>query len=506
MIVTLCRFFLGLVLVLCWSEMSFAQQSPNRSDVRIAWDYSSMQQLAPQGGYPRMKRLRNGDIWVIYENRKGDIHWIKSIDNGVTWSAFEVLFSSYSYSIEGKDETISILAANPELIELDNGDILFACNYRPSSDGVAPFSIGLKKLDHLTHRLSEVEILYQAGKKFIDGCWEPSFLQLPNGEVHIYFANEIPSRETNEQEISVLKSNDYGSTWSVPQTASFRKERRDGMPVTYYSKDQIYLAIEDNKIDQFKPYIIKTDVKDSWKKPVLANSENRWYALEEPVDDSIYMGAPYLIKLPNDQFLLSYQTNRDRNHNWEHSTMEVAIGNRGAKAFKNISQPFALALNKEAKWNSLAIWDESTVVALSSTNFASDKISPWLIKGYLIANSVNLNLDTAELFIGHHSLLSLKVKIFKDEEFLRLVLAGDKLDSNQGLKVKEYILFIHGNQTRRISIPPHELEKHIRLSELPPNFYLGMAIKYENRSGEESLETLVQMDEMDPKTWIKIEL
>src|SRR5690606_41669067 len=66
---------------------------------------------------------------------------------------------------------------------------------------------------------------------------------------------------------------------------------------------------------------------------------------------------------------------------WEHSTMEVAIGNRDAKAFKNISQPFAVSLNKEAKWNSLAIWDEGTVVALSSTNFASDKISPWLIKG-----------------------------------------------------------------------------------------------------------------------------
>src|SRR5690606_9093980 len=134
-------------------------------------------------------------------------------------------------------------------------------------DNIAPFSIAIKRLEN-GQNWSETEILYEGGKKFIDGCWEPSFLALPSGEVHLYFANESPYRETEEQQISVLKSNDDGETWSGPQMASYRQGRRDGMPVATYIDDKIYLAIEDNKIGEFKPYIIQTSTQNSWENPI----------------------------------------------------------------------------------------------------------------------------------------------------------------------------------------------------------------------------------------------
>jgi len=478
------------------------------ADVRIAWDYSSLHQMAEEGGYPRLIRLRNGNLMAVYENRRGDIHLIKSENHGNSWSVPEVIFSSYPFHVENSKESIRINATNPEIIELSNGDILFACNYRPRKDNIAPFSIGLKRLNLRSNQLSDTEILYEAGKKFKDGCWEPSFLQLLNGELHLYFANESPFRASDEQEISVLKSNDNGESWSDPETASFRKDRRDGMPVAVISKDKIYLAVEDNKIGQFKPYIIQSSINQSWGEPVTANSENRWYALEERVDDSVYMGAPYLLKLPNDQFLISYQTNRDRNHNWELSTMEVAIGDKNARSFKNISQPFPVAINKEAKWNSIANWDKNTVVALSSTNFNSEKISPWMIKGYLIPSSVKLKQDTVQLFIGSLSAINLKAEIYKSNDKLEISLEGNRKDSNSN--TMEYILYIRSDKkTEKIVIPvkgkDNTIKKSISLSKLSNNFNLGITLKYSDRSGNIIEEKLVHMDEQNPDTWINFE-
>src|SRR5690606_38099087 len=100
----------------------------------------------------------------------------------------------------------------------------------------------------------------------------------------------------------------------------------DGMPVAILLSDEIVVAIEDNKADKFKPYTVRTKISDNWAQPVLDVSDNRHYALQEKIADSVYMGAPYLIKLPNGQTLLSYQTNENRSSNWELSTMEVAIG------------------------------------------------------------------------------------------------------------------------------------------------------------------------------------
>jgi len=530
-----------LCLILLVGNKLVAQKKTEYSppDIRIAWDYSSLHQLAHEGGYPRLLRLKNGELMAVYENRKGDIHLIRSSDNGVSWSSPEILFSSYTFQEKSGKESVRVNAANPEVKELANGTILFTCNFRPRKDNIAPFSIAMKRLEN-GKNWSETRILYEGGNKFIDGCWEPSLLELPSGEVHIYFANESPYRDSDEQEISLLKSIDSGKTWSGPQMASFRKDRRDGMPVTALAEDKIYLAIEDNNIGQFKPYIIETSTHNPWTKPVLADSKNRWYALERKEDDSVYMGAPYLIKLPKGQFLLSYQTNRNRSHNWELSTMEVAVANKEAKAFSNLTQPFPVALNKEAKWNSLANWDANTVVALSSSNFKSEKIAPWMIKGYIIPskNILKNESDTIRLFVGAKSEAYLKAVISRTRGFLNIELIGKQLNEPSLQEMKAFNLFLSkSDRIKKITLdsdghmqtyekrssdwkkikstykPIFSKEKEISkysinipISKLNKSIHLGLSINYINQSGEIFEEALVNMQENNPDTWIQIEL
>ncbi|MCL1932289.1 MAG: glycoside hydrolase, partial [Candidatus Azobacteroides sp.] len=123
--------------VCCKSEEeggdSFVRRSGEPMDgIRIAWDYNSIQQLAPQAGrtltyagYPRLRRLRDGTLAVVYE-AEGNAELIQSRDNGKTWSAPVVVMSKINYT-NTKGESVIIRISNPELLQLRNGDLVFAC-------------------------------------------------------------------------------------------------------------------------------------------------------------------------------------------------------------------------------------------------------------------------------------------------------------------------------------------------------------------------------------------
>jgi hypothetical protein len=124
--------------------------------------------------------------------------------------------------------------------------------------------------------------VYIAGTTAREGCWEPALLQLPSGELHLYFANEY-NTPSNDQNIILLRSFTEGETWNSPEIVSYRVGYRDGMPVPVFLQNEkvIALAIEDNGIDGvFKPVIIYTTMADNWKSGIIyGNSSKRWYAL-----------------------------------------------------------------------------------------------------------------------------------------------------------------------------------------------------------------------------------
>jgi hypothetical protein len=366
--------------------------NPKSSGIRIEWDQSTLQRLAPQdgrplryAGYPRVKRLRDGTAIAVYE-AQGNTELIWSADSGKTWSQPVITFRHHARA-DTNGNKVQVNMANPEFIELQNGDWMAACNYRPTKPEVAPFAIAIARSTDRGKTWSSPQVIFEAEPRFKDGCWEPAFLQLPDGTLQVYFANEKPYTSSDEQEISLLSSQDNGYSWgSEARTVSFRAGRRDGMPVPLLVGDEILVAIEDNKVGQFKPYIIRTLIADNWKVPVGADSPMRAYALRDPLPDEVYAGAPYLARLATGEVLLAYQTTRDRTTDWEKSTMEVAIGDKTGRNFQKISRPFPAPPNREAKWNAIALWDENTVVATSATNFNDGPIGAWMILGRIVVD------------------------------------------------------------------------------------------------------------------------
>ncbi|MDD4846061.1 MAG: sialidase family protein [Petrimonas sp.] len=347
----------------------------------IEWDRASLLRIAEEGGYPRLRRLNDGSFLAAYENRQGDVVVKRSSNEGVSWDDPVTAYEKFEFVDPASSASTVVNIANPEIVQLANGDILLASNLRPRKEGLYPFSIALKRSVDKGRTWSQAQILYQAAPFFRDGCWEPSFLILPDGTVQIYFANESPYRNSDEQEISMIRSVDNGYTWSEnPTTVSFRQGYRDGMPVAIHDGTNIYLAIEDNLSGQFKPYIIRSAVDSPWVEAVRKDSPYRYFALRSPLPDTVYAGAPYLIRTENNVYVLSYQTTNNRSFDWERSTMEIQVSGVPSD-FSNPSQPFIVPLSKEAKWNSLADLGNNTIAALASTNFEGEKIGVWMIKG-----------------------------------------------------------------------------------------------------------------------------
>ena len=360
------------------------RENQAEKDYFMEWDNTSLICIAEEGGYPRLIKLVDESLLAVYENRRGDVVIKKSFDNGSTWSDPVVSFEAFNFTDTKTGEETRVNIANPEIIQLLDGDLLLAVNLRPRIEGIYPFSIALKRSSDNGATWSDADILFQAAELFRDGCWEPSFLLLPDGTIQIYFANEYPYQESDEQEISVLTSADNGFVWdSQPKKVSFRQNHRDGMPVGVHDGESVYVVIEDNVSGQFKPWIIRSSIKNSWEYPILSDSPGRYSALKKSLPDTVYAGAPYIIRTDSGIYLISYQTTENRSSNWELSTMEVVISDKPYD-FRNSTQPFDVPLNKEAKWNSLSDLGNNTIAALGSTNFNSEKTGVWMIKGKIV--------------------------------------------------------------------------------------------------------------------------
>ncbi|AFL85805.1 hypothetical protein Belba_3297 [Belliella baltica DSM 15883] len=370
----------------CQSETSDPfQEEEKEKGLRIIWDQTSLRRISSEGYYPRMRVLKDKSLLLVYENFNGDIKVKRSTD-GIQWEDLGVAFRSFLFNHPENGNSVLVRATNPEIIQLENGDILLATNLRPTADGIYPFSIAIKRsLDNGVNWTND-DIVYKGGNRFDNGCWEPAFLALPNGDIQIYFANETPFPNNNDQEISIITSKDNGHTWTEDfLRASYREGHRDGMPVPVHDGENIYVSIEDNISGQFKPYIIKNSLQDNWQFPVNGNSLNRYNALADQLPNSVYAGAPYLIRTQTGLFILSYQTTENRSNNWELSTMEVVISETPSN-FLNPTRPFNVPFSKEAKWNSITDLGNDEVAALSTTNFQSNQVEIWMIKGKIERN------------------------------------------------------------------------------------------------------------------------
>ncbi len=352
------------------------------SGAHIAWDQSTLTLIQSNGYYGRIIRLNDGRLACGFdEDRK---IWIRhSTDDGKTWPTRKKV----------AEWPLGRLT-NTELLQLKNGSLLCFYNERPrnwsSKDSTqkadeVPYSICIVRSDDHGETWTQPERLYSAGVEFTNGCWEPAAMQLPSGEIQLFFSNEGPYRTTDEQEITLLRSTDDAHTWNAPEKVSFRNGARDGMPVPLMlqKKRGLVFAIEDSGMSgTFKPAIVFSSLKDNWKSGVRKpGSENRWSALDVLPPPHVSASAPYLRQMPSGETILSFQ--RSETGELKKAYMVVCIGDAEARHFNAPSRPFPITDGKAQLWNSLFVKDKKTIIAVSEATIQGI-FGIWSVEGKFV--------------------------------------------------------------------------------------------------------------------------
>jgi hypothetical protein len=444
--------------------------------IRIAWDHRTLRKIAPSYGrapgyygYARMEQLHDGRIACVYETSGGDIEMTTSSNYGVSWSWPKVIFSDAN----------EINMAVPDIIELSDNSILIACNTRPREPFTIDrkFGIKVRRSNNSGQSWGTERLLYEAQPDLENGCWEPSFLQLPDGEVQLYFSNEGIYLQTSEQNISIFRSFDFGETWTgEPEIVGFRASRRDGMPVALVLEDkgEILASIEDNKEGEFKPSIYRESLEKNWSDGFIAADDPRrsYHPLSDRLKRDIYAGGPFLGRLGTGEVLLSYQTTQNRNKVWNFSSMAVEISDDKGALFSRRTIPFEVPVNKWGLWNSLAVIDQNTLVAVTSTNaYSENSTEVWMIMGRIVPEVtipkgtpvINGSFDDpcwkipAPYFTGHKGDAYLSASLCSDDQnlYVSVLVNDNEIVSSDGTEGISDGVIIQVDTERKGYIQPH---------------------------------------------------
>ena len=390
-------FFLTILAVSCEKKPVAGGTQDEAADVRIVWE-SPQQVVSTGGGYPRVHRLNDGRLMMSYSKSYNGYARF-SEDEGLSWPETSIVnpMSKFTESNEKGNALLSV--AVPDFAQLSEnhphhpGRIIFAGNYRPrSTDGkttglttVHPYTISISVSDDNGKTWSDTRHIYMSDRwkeNVTIGCWEPFVLELPDGTVQIYFADETPyyKKGSNWQNISVIESNDGGHTWSKPRVVSQNGSGRDGMPVVILLDDRIYMAIETSEPGtRLYPVVVSNTIEENWRTPVLKDSPYRFHPFRKSLkSDVVYSGAPYIITTDN-YIVYSYQIadiSDDKNDNdSRHAAMEVQVCPKSDAhdgcfdTMRASSRPIDLdQWTETAVWNSLCDLGDDQILAVSQYN------------------------------------------------------------------------------------------------------------------------------------------
>jgi len=394
--------------------------------VRIAWQYNRQRYIGG-GSYGRAIRLNNGQYVLVYStggsNIGGDnfIHW-QNQPYG-EWSEATILRPGDAYHTN----------KNTEIIELMDGRLMYAWLYRTNYDNSkGPSKIMAAYSTDGGKTWGDEQVIYTATDTYGLGVWEPAMLQLPSGELQIYFANEA-SAGGGSQNISMRRSFNGGRSWQPgTEIVSYRSGSRDGMPVPLYLKNRkgIAVAIEDpGFMGTFKPMVVHSD--DNWASgQVGGNSTHRWSIFpssNEYLPSAVYCGQPYLIQLNTGETVYSAASGEERNPNTvdTHGRMAVYVGDDNAKNFiaRSFPFPFTNDLNARAIWNSIMQYNDSTLMAICTVEGEIEKTGIWTSEGKIMRpipslrseGELNWKQVNKELFIGAESQAEARIASLWDE-------------------------------------------------------------------------------------------
>ena len=417
-------FLLTILAISCENKPDIGGAQGETGEVRIVWE-TPQEVVGKGGGYPRVHRLNDGRLMMTY-SRSFNGYALFSEDEGKTWpeSSRKNPMSKLTESNEKGSALLSV--AVPDFAQLSENHphhpdrIIFAGNYRPrSSDGkttgkttVHPYTIAVSVSDDKGNTWSETKHIYKSGiwnEDVTIGCWEPFVLELPDGTVQIYFADETPYYRQGSRwhNISVIESKDGGDTWEKVRVVSQNGACRDGMPVVAIHEDRLLLAVEstDYTGERLHPIVIQNTIDDNWKVTVGKGSPYRFEPFQKSLKSEVdYSGAPYIITTDN-YIVYSYQiadwwtpptgltaseqlSKAKNNNDSSHSTLEIQVCPKSEvkdgyfNTMRAASRPLPVdqTTGKEnAIWNSLCDLGNDEILAVSQY-----KNAVYVVKGKIV--------------------------------------------------------------------------------------------------------------------------
>ncbi len=328
--------------------------------------------------YPRIKKLSNGRYILFFQDGRWgpNVYYTRS-DNGIDWDKPTLLFESHP---TGTDNIYQRNYATCDAIELSNGDIVVgaifhAVKKNDSSPSPSRWNMSEKgivtKISHdKGDSWSEQQLVYHGR------CWEPSFLQLPDGTVQMYFTHSAPKDaiygtkmgNNVSSGVAMLTSTDNGRRWSplvlsYPYVAKRIAQQKiyehngidiftDQMPVAILLHDQktILMSVESLRPNKsgHNTSIIRSH--DFFERTLEENE----YGPDDRDDNLISGAAPYIAQFPSGETVLSaFKSNKHT----------VYLGNATGTEFYLNRSYSPMAKQKVGMWGDLFVADSHTLLA-----------------------------------------------------------------------------------------------------------------------------------------------
>ena len=407
--------------------------------------------------YPRIKQTANGEYILLFMNgQTGNNIYISRSKNLKKWYGTEKLFESSSSPKK--------MYASADAIVLANGDIIAAAGLRGNyTADQYTNGIEIRRSTDNGKTWSEPERVYTGG------VWEPSLLQLPSGEVQLYWTNthvkgapaaQLGRADDNSTGTAMLRSFDNGKTWNgdpsvlysaqiVAQEYTFTgtdgKYYSGQMPVaTVLNNGKIALALEvrtkTSKGDKtYNMSFAYTDANNSW--PIsLGLDEEGPVSLKKNIITKA--AGPYIRQFKSGETLLTYH--------WGSSWFSL-IGNTSATSFNERVNVFG---DEQVNiWGSTEIIGTHTALGtVPMDNAGGIFISKLHLNHSVKAVNAEITVDGKSddfksaqhaFFVGSDSQAQTAIRVAQDTEYVYFI--AEVLDNK--ISDKDRVSFCIGNPT-----------------------------------------------------------